>query len=215
MSNVSIKGITRIEIPNPSDQIRNSFIEIPDAYNRKVNPTTGRKLITNIPTQTLGNRVLACEVQYSDTQGNELIVSLQDFMPARDPVTGNLSKGLSGDIYADYRSGLSDDKIALREFWFVLSYFVGCMLTGQLPTPVKPSGQSTIMSSFIHRWLDHNGLEIESVTVTGKNDSRMVYTSDDFNNVFAAFQSNARRVLNDWDDRQGRTGGKSGRVEWV
>ena len=212
---VQIKGITKVQIDEPINQLRQAFTSIPDKFNRKVNAQTERKLITNIPTQLLGNRVMSCEVKF--TQGeNSITVDLQDFMPAREVQSGKLSKALSGNVYSDYRTGnLPDDKIGLREFWSVLSYFTGCMLTGMLPTPVKPSGQSTIMSEFIKTWIDQNGLEVESVTVTGKNDSRMVYSQQDFTNVYLAFQSNATRVLDTWSDRQGKGGSKAGQIEWV
>jgi hypothetical protein len=212
---VSIKGITKVGIENPISQLRQAFTLIPDSFNRKVNDQTGRKVITNIPTQLLGNRVMSCEVKF--TQGNEsIVVDLQDFMPAREVQSGKLSKALAGNVYSDYRTGnLPDDRIGLREFWSVLSYFVGCMLTGMLPTPVKPSGQSTIMSQFISTWLQANEIEVESVAITGKNDSRMVYTADDFDNVYKAFQSNATRILETWNDRQGKGGSKAGQIEWV
>lgn len=212
---VQIKGITKVQIENPTQQIRQAFTLIPDSFNRKVNQQTGRKVITNIPTQLLGNRVMSCEVTYR--QGNEsLTVNLLDAMPAREVQSGKLSKALSGNVYADYRTGnLPDEKIATREFWTVLTYFVGCMLTGMLPTPVKPSGQSTIMSQFIKAWTESNKLQIDSVVITGRNDSRMVYTADDFTNVYNAFLSNATRILESWDDREGKGGSKAGQVEWV
>lgn len=212
---VTIKGITKVLIENPIQQIRQAFTTIPDAFNRKVNDQTGRKVITNIPTQLLGNRIMSTEVQYS--QGENLItVNLANWMPARDLTSGQLAKGLAGQFYADYRTGnLPDDRIGLREFWSVLSYFSGCMLTGMLPTPVKPSGQSTIMSEFISYWLTGNKLQIDSLSITGKNESRMVYTAADFTNVYNAFQSNATRILDTWSDRQGKGGSKSGQIEWV
>ncbi len=147
---VSIKGITKVGIGEPINQLRQAFTRIPDSFNRKVNEQ-GRKVITNIPTQLLGNRVMSAAVTF--VQGDDSItVDLIDFMPARDVESGKLSKALAGNVYSDYRTGnLPDDRIGLREFWGVLSYFVGCMLTGMLPTPVKPSGQSTIMSEFIKR----------------------------------------------------------------
>ncbi len=212
---VSIKGITKVDIGEPINQLRQAFTRIPDAFNRKVSEQTGRKVITNIPTQLLGNRVMSCEVTF--TQGEDSItVDLIDFMPAREVASGKLSKALAGNVYSDYRTGnLPDDRIGLREFWSVLSYFTGCMLTGMLPTPVKPSGQSTIMSEFIKTWIDQNGLTVESIAITGKNDSRMVYTADDFTNVYNAFQSNATRILETWKDRQGKGGSKSGQIDWV
>lgn len=215
MMSVSIKGITKVQIENPVQQIRNAFTTIPDSFNRKVNEQTGRKVITNIPTQLLGNRIMSVTVEY--LQGdNQIAVELQDYMPAREVESGVLNKGLAGNVYSDYRTGnLPDAKIGLREFWSVLSYFSGCMLTGMLPTPVKPSGQSTIMSQFINVWLADNQLSVDSVAVTGKNDSRMVYTGQDFTNVYNAFQSNATRILDTWADRQGKGGSKSGQINWV
>lgn len=212
---VSIKGITKVGIENPVSQLRQAFTTIPDSFNRKVNEQTNRKVITNIPTQLLGNRVMSCEVTFVQGE-NKITVDLLDFMPAREVSSGKLSKALAGNVYSDYRTGnLPDDKIGLREFWSVLSYFTGCMLTGMLPTPVKPSGQSTIMSQFIKTWLDENGLTVDSVAITGKNDSRMVYTGEDFTNVYNAFQSNATRILDTWNDRQGKGGSKSGQIKWV
>jgi len=215
MMTVTIKGITKVAIENPINQIRQAFTVIPDSFNRKVNEQTNRKVITNIPTQLLGNRVMSCEVTFSQGE-NTITVDLLDFMPAREVESGVLNKGLAGNVYSDYRTGnLPDDRIGLREFWSVLSYFTGCMLTGMLPTPVKPSGQSTIMSHFIKSWLGDNGLQVDSVAITGKNDSRMVYTGDDFTNVYNAFQSNATRILETWADRQGKGGSKSGQINWV
>ena len=212
---VSIKGITKVQIDSPVSQLRQAFTRIPDSFNRKVNDQTNRKVITNIPTQLLGNRVMSCEVTFTQNE-DSITVDLVDFMPAREVQSGKLSKALAGNVYSDYRTGnLPDDRIGLREFWSVLSYFTGCMLTGMLPTPVKPSGQSTIMSQFIKTWLDENGLTVDSVAITGKNDSRMVYTAADFDNVYKAFQSNATRILETWNDRQGKGGSKSGQIDWV
>lgn len=212
---VSIKGITKVGIESPVNQLRQAFTTIPDAFNRKVNDQTGRKVITNIPTQLLGNRIMSVTIAYLQGE-NGITVELQDYMPAREVESGVLNKGLSGNVYSDYRTGnLPDDRIGLREFWSVLTYFSGCMLTGMLPTPVKPSGQSTIMSEFISFWLVGNNLTVDSVAVVGKNDARMVYTNADFTNVYNAFQSNAERILNTWSDRQGKGGSKSGQINWV
>lgn len=215
MSQVQITGITKVKVESPLDQIRKAFTAIPDSFNRKVSPVTDRKVITNIPTQILANRVMSSKVTYR--KGNESItVELNDFYPARDLESGVLIKGLAGQFYADYRTGnLPDDRIALREFWSLLSYFASCMLTGQLPTPVKPSGQSTIMSQFIKVWMNENGLEVESVEIVGRNDSRMVYSGDDFENVYKAFDSNATRIFDTWHDRVGKGGNKAGQIEWV
>jgi hypothetical protein len=215
MSTIELKGHSKVSIENPIHQIRQAFTTIPDSFNRKINQQTSRKVISNIPTQLLGNRLMTCEVIYNQG-GNLVTVSLDQFMPARNPESGQTVKALAGNVYSDYRTGnLPDDRIATREFYAMLTYFAGCMLTGMLPTPVKPSGQSTIMSQFISQWLGDNKLQIESVAIVGGNDNRMVYSSEDFDNVFKAFQSNAKRILESWDDREGRGGSKAGQVDWV
>jgi len=218
MFTAELRGHTKVSLEDPSSMIREAFSSIPAEFNRKVNPATGGKLITNVPTQLLANRTINTEVTFARGD-NEVIVKLGGFMPSRDLKTNEANsqtRPLAKSFFAAYARGdFPNEKVASSEAWYLMAYFAACMLTGMLPTPVKPSGQSTIMSEFLTRWLDSQGLKIESVAVIGANDSRMVYTADDFKNVHAAFKSNVTRILEGWNDRQGRGIANADKLEWV
>jgi hypothetical protein len=214
MANVEIKGITKVNLQNPTREMANIFTRIPDQFNRKRNPTNGRKLITNIPTQLLGNRAITGVIVW-ESGDSEIQVELTDFAPARNLETQTYDKGESGKFYKDYRyGGIDNDRIATREFLATLSYFAVCVLTGMLPTPTKRSGQSTIMSQFIQEMSDVANLEIKEVRIVGGNGAEMIYTSDQFNQTLSLFNANANDILNNWDDSK-RASANDGGIDWV
>lgn len=209
-----IKGITKVEIENPMQAIATAFSTIPDQFNAKRNPANGRKLITNIPTQLLGNRLVSGSIVWK--RNNETCeVELSEYAPARNPQSGEYAKSQSGDFYKAYRyQNLPDQKQALHEFWTLVSYFVLCTLTGMLPTPVKRSGQSTIMSQFINHWIDTQDIEIQAVKIVGGNGVEMTYTPDQVDQTLSLFNANAQDILANWNDSKRSSNAGDG-INWA
>ena len=214
MASMEIKGITKLEIENPADVISSLFTRIPDRYNSKRNPANGRKLITNIPTQLLGNRTVnaVCVWESGDS---EIEVSLDSFMPARNMETDSDAKEMSGQFYKAYRFGkFPDDRTAAREFLAVLSYMTVCLLTGQLPTPSKRSGQSTIMSTFVEEMLADAKLKPVSIKVVGGNGVEMTYTPNQFEQTISLYHANADDILTNWNDSK-RSANAGSDINWA
>lgn len=183
----------------------------------KRNPITGRPLITNIWTQILGNRVLTINAEWKQAGVKETThVELVNFAPARNVQTGEYVKDETSNIKREYELGIPDDGMAIAEFSKVLSYFTACFATGQLPTPSKPSGQSTIMAKCVQTWRESAGLTpiwIEVVSKSGvvkRMDTKII---DAIQTVFVA---NYDSIVEEWDTGDSRQDkSTSARVEWL
>lgn len=192
--------------------LRTAFTSIPESFNRKVNPANDRKLITNIPNQLVGNRPVSAIVTITDGKG-EAVIKLEGYQPARDLKTGAPVKSLSGDIFRAYRNGTIPAKLVRREFLQAVAYFAACIATGVLPTPVKPSGQSTIMAHFLRSWRE-SGFTISNLTLVGSNGVSITYAEDQFERIESIFYDNGESILSEWKDSKGRAG-KAGGIEWA
>ncbi len=182
----------------------------------KRNPITGRPLITNIWTQILGNRVLTLNAEWKQAGVKEpVIIELVNFAPSRNPKTGEYVKDLTPDIKNHYEIGLPDSELAIKEFGYLLSYFTACFATGQLPTPSKPSGQSTIMGKIVQTWRESTGLTPNWIEIVGKTGvvKRMDTTIIDA--IQTVFVHNYNSIVADWDTGDSRQDKSNSRIEWI
>jgi hypothetical protein len=182
----------------------------------KRNPVTGRPLITNIWTQILGNRVLSLRAEWKQDGIKEPIqIELVNFAPARNPQSGEYVKDLTPDIKREYEIGLPDSELALQEFGYLLSYFTACFATGQLPTPSKPSGQSTIMAKIVQNWRQEAGLNPNWIEIVGKTGvvKRMNRTIIDA--IQTVFVDNFDTIVETWDTGDSRQDKSNSRIEWL
>ena len=183
----------------------------------KRNPVTGRPLITNIWTQILGNRVLTLNAEWKQQGVKEPIrIELVNFAPSRNVQTGEYVKEATPTIKREYELGIPDDTMALEEFGRVLSYFTACFATGQLPTPSKPSGQSTIMAKIVQNWRQTAGLTPNWIEIVSKSGivKRMDTTIIDA--IQTVFVQNYDSIVDEWDTGDSRQDkSNSARVEWL
>lgn len=204
--------MAKIKIENPMQVISQAFVRVVDAFRLKRHPQNGRPLITNIPTQLVGNMTRSFIAIW--TKGDaKTKVELSEFQPARNLESGEKRKDLSGQTFSDFRYGRLPNKVAEREFWYTLSYFAACICKGQLPTPNKRSGSSTIMSHFVQNWMEFNGLTLESIKIIGFDGAELTYNSTQFGRILSIFYDNGIDILESWEDSQ--KGSKKSEIEWV
>lgn len=192
------------------------MFQVVKAIRIKRNPITGRPLITNVWTQLLGNRILTVNGLWKQDGIKEpVLIELVNFAPARNPATGEYVKDLVPDIKNHYEIGLPDDAIALQEFAYLLTYFTACFSTGQLPTPSKPSGQSTIMGKLVNTWRESTGLTPVWIEVIGKTGVVKRMTPDIVNAIESVFVANYNSIVADWDTGDARADKGVSRIEWI
>ncbi len=193
-----------------------AMFSVVKAIRIKRNPVTGRPLITNIWTQILGNRVLTLTAEWKQAGVKEPIrIELVNFAPSRNPKTGEYVKDLTPDIKNHYEVGLPDDGLALAEFGYLLSYFTACFATGQLPTPSKPSGQSTIMAKIVQNWRESSGLTPNWIEIVGKTGVVKRMDTTIIEAIQTVFVQNFDEIVETWDTGQSRQGKSDNRVEWL
>lgn len=178
-------------------------------------PDTQRPLITNIPTQLFANRLLNVRAVWKQHGVKDPIqIELVGFAPARNPQTGEYSKDLASDIFRWYQTGLPSNDIATVEFGYLLSYFTGCFATGQLPTPSRLSGQSTIMAKIVQRWTDEANIKPLSVEILSDEGRSRMVSGDVIQSIQTIFVQNYDHIVETWNRGQsGQTSSKS-RISW-
>ena len=204
--------MAKIKIENPMQVIATAFVRIVDAFRLKRHPVNGRPLITNIPTQLVGNMTRSFVATWVKGDARTKI-ELQEFQPARNLESGEKRKDLAGQTFSDFRYGRLPNKVADREFWYTLSYFAACICKGQLPTPNKRSGSSTIMSHFVRDWIDSQGLTLESIKIIGFDGAELTYNNEQFERILTIFVENGNDILESWEDSQ--RGSKKSEIAWV
>ena len=204
--------MAKIKIENPLQVLSTAFVQIVDGFRLKRHPQNARPLITNVPTQLVGNMTRSFVAVWTKGK-NKITVDLSEFQPARNLETGEKRKDLAGQVFSDYRFARLPANIAEREFWNVLSYFSACICKGQLPTPNKRSGSSTIMSHFVDSWIQSQGLTLDSIRIIEANGAELTYNSDQFNRILSIFVENGDNILATWEDSQ--RGGKKSEIDWV
>ena len=201
-----------VKIESPMQVIVNAFVQIVDSFRVKRNPLNGKELITNIPTQLVGNMTRSFVAVWSRDDGVKR-VSLSEFQPARNLETGEKRKDLAGKFFNALRYGTIPKKIAEREFWYTLSYFAASICKGKIPTPDKRSGSSTIMSHFVQYWMESQGLALESIKIIESSGAELTYTGVQFDRILGIFHDNGVDILENWDNS--KKGQKGEAIDWV
>ncbi len=201
-------------MPNTFSQLIAGMAQTARQLVSRVNPATGESVISNWPTQLLGNRPLSGRVVFT-IAGKRKTHAIENFMPARNLKTGEPMKASVGDFRRNYESGLPE-KIASREFLNLLVYFILSAMTGRLPTPnVKGfSAESTLKASIAHEWLESKGMVIESASVTNADSNQSVdHSGNAVMGILLAFVENRQRV-DSWAIRESSRakGGES--LDW-
>ena len=201
-----------IKIESPMQAIEQAFVQIVDAFRVKRNPLNGKELITNIPTQLVGNMTRSFVAVWTRDDRVKK-VSLSEFQPARNLETGEKRKDLAGKFFNALRYGTIPKGIAEREFWYTLSYFAASICKGKIPTPDKRSGSSTIMSHFVRHWMESQGLTLESLKIVESSGAELTYTGVQFDRMLGIFHDNGIDILENWDNSV--KGQKGEAIDWV
>jgi len=182
----------------------------------KRNPVTSRPLITNIWTQLLANRILTIRAEWKQNGVKEPIrIELDNFAPTRDPKTGVYDRNLTEDIRKHYQMGLPDSELAVREFGYLLSYFTACFTTGKLPTPSKPSGQSTIMAKIVQIWREEAGVNPNWIEIVSKSGVVKRVNRNVIDSIQTVFVANFDEIVETWDTGDSRQKNSGNRIEWL
>lgn len=195
--------VTPVKVESPFDSrslISLAFNSVLGEFNVKRNPINGNKLITNPITQTLADNAHTFEVSYLLKGGNVKLVKRSNWIPSRNE-QGEKARDLARETATAYRTGLqkNSDKECEKELWSLLSFFIVCCVRGQLPTPEKRSGASTIRSRFVDFWLKRMHVKIDSVVLVGSKGQRITYGAKHVNNILETFRINADDILANWD----------------
>ena len=207
-----------VKIENPIQAITTAFVQIVDAFRVKRNPLNGKELISNIPTQLVGNMTRSFVAVWTKEDGQKR-VELSEFQPARNLETGEKRKDLAGKYFSSMRYGTvgqgakNRKAIVEREFWYTLSYFAASICKGKIPTPDKRSGSSTIMSHFVKHWMDSQGLSLESLKIVESSGAELTYTGVQFDRMLGIFHDNGIDILENWDNSV--KGQKGEAIDWV
>ncbi len=180
-----------------------------------LNPENDRPAITNWPTQLLGNRPVSGTLSYrTSTKGNVSTVDLESFTPARDLKTGKHEKGAVRQFRLAYEAGLPNDA-AKDEFFKVLACYVISAMTGELPSPNRASGESTLKGAIAHHWIDQGGLVIDTVLASNpETQVQLEHSGDAVMGVLLAFKENYDRVIEQWVPKANQRAKASGGLDW-
>ncbi len=160
----------------------------------RVNPATGESVISNWPTQLLGNRPMTGSLTFKVNDRSKTH-HIDNFMPARES-NGKPSKSRVGDFRRNYEAGLPE-KVASKEWLNVLTYFVLSIMTGRMPTPTLKgfSGESTLKSVIAASWVDASGIEITEATVKSPDGTaELTHSAEAITGLFRVFEENRQRT---------------------
>jgi hypothetical protein len=178
------------------------------------NPDNSRPIITNVHSQLFANRTMSCLANWT-YRDEEVQFALHNFAPARNPQTGEIVKDFTKDLVKWYQIGLPDSELARQEFGLLLSYYTACFSTGVLPTPSKPSGQSTIMAKIVQNWRESTAITPNWIDVIGKNEVRMRLDRSRIDAIQTIFVANYDFVLANWEKGDRKGGNTANRITWI
>jgi len=178
-----------------------------------LNPESQQPAITNWPTQLLGNRILSGSLTYRI--GQKLSThAIAGFMPARNVKTGKPEKGAVRTFRMTYESGMPSGA-AGREFLNLLTYCLLSCITGELPSPNRASGESTIKGSIALSFVNLAGMSIESATVSNDETGASITLSGEaIGGILKAFDENRQRVERTWTPRLVHKVEAAGAIDW-
>ncbi len=180
-----------------------------------LNPENDRPAITNWPTQLLGNRPVSGSIVYRlSPKGKAQTVTIESFTPARDLKTGKHEKGAVRQFRLAYEAGLPADA-AKPEFWNLLACFVISAITGELPSPNRASGESTLKGTVAHTWIKDFGIILDSVVATNPETGVSLERSGESTlGVLMAFAENYQRIVSQWTPKANQRAKASGGLDW-
>ena len=181
-----------------------------------LNPENDRPAITNWPTQLLGNRPVSGSLTFRmSPKGKAQTVEIESFTPARDLKSGKHEKGAVRQFRLAYEAGLPKD-VAGSEFLNLLACFVISAVTGELPSPNRASGESTLKGSIAHRWISDNGIMLESVTASNPETGvSLTHSGESAMGILLAFAENFNRIKSDWTPKASARSKNAGSLDWA
>lgn len=180
----------------------------------RINPATGEPVISNWPTQLLGNRPMTGKLTFT-IAGKKKSHAIANFQPARDLKTGEPMKSKVGNRRRGYEAGLPE-KVASKEWLNVFSYFILSAMTGRLPTPNDKgySAESTLKASIAHGWIGENDITLNSATASNPdNGLEVTHSGDALMGILLAYVENKDRV-NDWAVKESSRAGDIEAEDW-
>ena len=161
---------------------------------RSMSNASGNRLLTNYENGLIGNRPVSFDMIVT-VDKSEYKVSCQNYQPARDQTTGEIVKSLSSEVYDLYKAGMVgySDKIVNLEALQLIGYFASCVVTGQLPTPSKRAGSSTVMSYYLDDIMRRYKIKVTSLNVSG-----MTISPKRLKSTLAIYNENAKDILDNW-----------------
>jgi hypothetical protein len=177
-----------------------------------VSPSDNAPVITNWPTQLLGNRPVSGEVSYV-IGGKTVKHAVKAFTPARNLKTGESTKAEVKKFRKAYSAGIpaSAEK---REGLNFLTYLILSAITGKLPTPKLASGESTLKAALALHMLEGGSITIKAVNVHGESDAEAIpYTGVNVMGTLGLFKENHGRIVG-WPRRENTRGGGDDMVDW-
>lgn len=180
-----------------------------------LNPENERPAITNWPTQLLGNRPVSGSLTYRMTpKGKATTVEVEAFTPARDLKNGKHEKGAVRQFRLAYEAGLPSD-VAPAEFWRLLTCYTISAITGELPSPNRASGESTLKGSIAHRWITDSGIILDSVVASNSETGVTIeHSGDAVMGILLAFRENFDRVKQQWTPKANTRAKAAGSLDW-
>ena len=177
-----------------------------------VSPADNAPVITNWPTQLLGNRPVSGEVSYI-IAGKTVKHTVKAFTPARNIKTGESTKAEVKKFRKAYSAGdpAASEK---REGLNFLTYLILSAVTGKLPTPKLASGESTLKAALALHMLEGSGATIKAVNVQGESDAEAIaYTGASVLGTLNLFAENHKRIVA-WPRRENTRGSGDDMVDW-
>lgn len=190
-----------------------AFLPVVTAIARKRNPANGKGLITNFPTQLFANREVSARAVWKVGKESRE-VRIDNWIPGRTP-EGARDRSLGRVVWNKYASG--DVKNPEAEFWSFLTYLAASIATGVLPSPARPSGESTTKAAILRAMLAGTGVSLESIVLIGKTpeDGTIELTGANHAMRAAIFESAYDSILSGWKDSERKSRGGDKIVDWI
>ena len=160
---------------------------------------SGKPPMSNWPTQLLGNRQVTATAILKDASGESHAVELADFQPARNPKTNQADKKLVKTIRLAYESGSLPSDVVKDEVYRFISYCIASAITGKLPSAKSVSAESTLKAHLALHLMESAGVTLERITVFNGDESSLSHEGEGAVSVLGLFESNAQRILNEWN----------------